>query len=457
MDEELDITGYWWMADTDDEKSSGRLEFSSELGGSLRVSFPNAESPPGLFSLHSSEAITLFGIGQNNKLYTLQRCHLRSTSKTFLGISKASFLVERIVVGIHAPPNRDILAKQIWFNVCNLENWHDGCGSEVIESNEVSSKHQSIVRFTNRLESEYEISHGTVLIHSGYSTEYSSDKNKSAWEQVSYVSIGYNESISAVDAVNRWVFPLSQLFTLLIGSHVLPYNFRFVQPDSNDEIRILLQGYENSNVEDVLKHHMLFTFDDVSDRFQSILSNWCDLVESAPYMLSLFFESVYPIGTLDGNRFLNCVQVVESYFESFRDVNMSDEQEFELRVARIVNNADKIDRKLLRRMLKHANRKSLPVRLTEILSECKWMHGLGKRKLSKISQDIARHRNLYSHGDEQIVSVFNSREAFFEYGVLRWSIIALLLMDIGIPKAEIERALERNSWFRGFRDQFLQD
>ena len=185
---------------------------------------------------------------------------------------------------------------------------------------------------------------------------------------------------------------------------------------------------------------LAFTIDQVSD-FQQLLNRWTELEKDIMPMVDLFLSSVSGGSLVLENIFLNRIQAIEGFHRAYRPGNKIPGDEYEKQINGIIEKFTGKDRSLVKRVLKHGNQMSLAERLKKLDTELKL---LGIPTIMVCDFDVvANTRNYYSHYENDITNICT----IDKFGELTYQsgqmLFALLLVELGIDKAIVKKAISR--------------
>ncbi len=144
---------------------------------------------------------------------------------------------------------------------------------------------------------------------------------------------------------------------------------------------------------------MLFRYQQIQDRAETIINNWIDAYDQFNPAFSLYFS--VKTGSqkyLDG-KFLALVQGLETYHRRKSDEKLMDELEFKELVENIVSKCPEERKKWLTGRLQHGNEINLRKRISRIIEPFKEFIGTNEER-NKIITSIVDTRNYLTHYDE---------------------------------------------------------
>jgi len=152
----------------------------------------------------------------------------------------------------------------------------------------------------------------------------------------------------------------------------------------------------------LMPFHMLFTFKDISESFEVFLKNWFDKAEMLKPVYDLYFGTLYNPRMYLQHAFLSLVQAVETYHRrTMRNYELP-EDEYQSRIAEILNAVPSGYEKWLKWKLKYSNEPTLKQRLEDILEAfSEFLNGFIENKSSFVDKTVYT-RHYLTHFDPDL-------------------------------------------------------
>ena len=178
-------------------------------------------------------------------------------------------------------------------------------------------------------------------------------------------------------------------------------------------IRIFYEGMPTFNDNSkVVRHHMLFTYEDVRDQLDTIINEWLTNYKEFKPVFDLFFGVRFKADLYVEWQFLSYTQSIEALHRMRYDGLTMPKNEFEARVKSIIDNIpDNTDKVWLKKKLCHANELTLRQRLKEMFEPFldiygkEKVHGPASKPKHGLISKIVRMRNLLTHAGSKTENI----------------------------------------------------
>lgn len=370
--------GYWWLPENEDNKICGILKYTPGENATLEL----MGSFEGLQNIKKMSEIKLIhGFSSKGEEITLYRCYEKSTTISVPGFQTTLYLALMVFVGIHFEKEEDIKFKELLIHYSYLEEWINVSGIDY--SRFVNNKDIDIsIQFKQPEPIQAEINENYRLsIHFGYLIPKESRREIGIKERV---SIGIESSKEKSFAE-----------LLVISSHIQNFiSFGVMEPvyplfingktelkkeliDGNTHYPLIEIYYNIPNIYKPVKSlppfDILFTYDDISDKFDLFLQNWFEKLDKLTPVFNLYFGTRYNPNIYREHRFLSIIQAIESYHRRIlggKYLSDDDYQKiYEKMVMKIPDEVKDDHKDSLNSKLKFGNEYSLRKRLNEIFKE----------------------------------------------------------------------------------------
>lgn len=304
---EKHIRGHWWLPDQT-EKVAGVLhlkkngEYSLVLEGKLLNFGHNNWKYP---------VDTILG-DTFEGLVTLFSCFLKE--EVYAGYCKSEeYMTRNVFIGEHFNSRDEVSFKRYHIYFPYLNYWAgfskfniDATISQLVTQDEpvyLAKVNDYIFRFSTQL--NHEIS-----------------KHRMVMQEEFYIEVTHSDGtpIQLKDFECNILIISQNFFTFVIGSPVYPlsilgynqknHSFKF---EACTEIHIDAPYMREENVSSISVDEMILPFTYLNENMNELLNNWFALNKRYLPILDLYFGNIYNTHLYQHNRFLNIMQVLESY------------------------------------------------------------------------------------------------------------------------------------------------
>lgn len=457
--ESFDFKGFWWLPNNPNEKLAGICSFTPFEGGELELigdfssltEFNDLDQP-----------LLILGTTLKGEI-TLYDCFLIKNEKRHGGIEVSRYCVNLIFSGIHFCIDSDVKFNSISIHYSCMNEWvkiktFDFVHSEEGEVHLVYKSWEQLAQAS--FDSNYRLSIGIGCEQSVNFFEKITVDRKVFVAIESVEEKHYNDYRKIMNYVRNFL-------TLGITKPVFPLvmNGLISKGGQTSSVRILgkLASSENEVTESRLSwHEMLFTFSDISEKFDFFVKSWFDKAKDLETVYELYFgilenpDFYYP-----QQEFLSLIQALESYCQRGMntEINKFDRNESEHleMVEAIIHQAPENYKGWLKSKLHNSNSLSLNAKLMsllkstsfqEIIKHLKKTENAFKIFLDGKSRDefvnkIVKIRNNLSHGSGYDEDVY-SKDFRLHIERLKVLVEILLLKELGFDKETIGTLLLRS-------------
>ncbi len=193
---------------------------------------------------------------------------------------------------------------------------------------------------------------------------------------------------------------------------------------------------------------MLFTFRDISDRFEDILKNWFEKSEILKPVYNLYFGTLYNPQMYLQHQFLSLIQAVEAYHRrKFGGKYLSDE-DYETIYSKFKEIIDELNietsfKDALKSKLKYGNEFSLRKRLKDLFVKYQDITQNFIKDEYNFINKVVDTRNYLTHYDKKLRNIADGKDLYRIIQKLKTVLQICLLYELGFDKEEIKSLLLR--------------
>lgn len=160
----------------------------------------------------------------------------------------------------------------------------------------------------------------------------------------------------------------------------------------------------------------------------------------------LLFGSFYNVTNALESQFLDLARAIETFHRRLRNNQERPPEEHKKMIDNIIDKVDESDKTWLKQRLVFSHEPTLHERLEDIMEEVK--SPFINRVISNYEQfvkDVKNTRNFQTHFSSRLEKkAKNGEELILLTRRLRLILVVVILQEIGLPKDQISRLLERN-------------
>lgn len=312
---EFEYKGIWWLPDRPEKQVSGTLTFTPDEGANLDLM--------GSFKDTVNMNITLkpeiiLGVSSKGEYITLYKCFETNSTTSFPRFQTSSrFLANLVFVGVHFQKSEDISFKSISVHYLHLDEWVNISGFDIKSwgEKEVIIKYKLPKSFQAKISSGFKVS----INFRRKVSSCSFGQKEVTIKQNTEIKIETSEEKPFED-FREIIYHIQNLLTLGITEPVYPLSITGLTEVNVENEAYYLPVKIFYQLLDIPKGHktltpndMLFTFKDISDRFEPLLKNWFEKMDLLEPVFNLYFGTLYNPRMYLEDRFLSLIQAIESF------------------------------------------------------------------------------------------------------------------------------------------------
>lgn len=403
--EEFKKYGYFWLPSVPDKRIPGILSISD--GGSIELEVFGVF---GEYGENSKLIERIVGHMQQEGFVTLDGCYRKSlsyssdTSRTFDDISKSSIDVTRVFSGVAYREGEIPCFNTLTFSVEGIDEW---VGISGIEDDYQFEKHTATISYKLPKDILFKLDNGMeLLIGFAWKPQLFLNKKEGGIAQKTYFHLvsqdarELEEFISVADKLTIFMcFALDEIVYLDSMSAVFDTPHQDIRENLRSETSVDIYFRSSLHSKDdpeIYEHNMLFEFEKIQDRAETIINNWIKGSEQSGPVFHLYTwtqREAYPY--LEA-RFLSLVQGLEIYHRRMSNEKEMEKTEFEELVKNLIEQCPGERREWLRTKLVHGNEVSLRKRIKKLIEPFKDLFG-NKEERKKLVNRIVNTRNDLTH------------------------------------------------------------
>jgi hypothetical protein len=378
MIEEFEHKGIWWLPDNPEKQINGTLKFSPKEGATLDLigSFNDHEK---VITKMQTFPIIL-GTTADGKEITLINCYKTTNTMHIPGITTCSFGSVLIFRNVHFHTLEDIRFRNIVVHYSHLDDWVGISGFDIQynlkDGKEVIIKYKEPTPIQFDL-GDYKIS---IIIETTY-PKHTIVQKKANIKQTAYIKIE-SPGEKPFDEYRNVMLDIGNFLSLGVGKPVYPLIIKGTteknkqlkeegKPLYHSDVEIFYEVSDFLETSEVLSSQMLFTFEDVEDKFGNFLRNWFEKLHSLKPTFNLYFGVLYNSHLYLESQFLNLTQAIESYHQHIYGGKYTSEEEYravyDALIKAIPEKTKDSLKARLKEYLKYGNEFSLRTRIKEIV------------------------------------------------------------------------------------------
>ncbi len=468
--ESFEEDGYWWQPENPEKRIAGRLSFNPDTGGQLSL----LDDFDGIERLGKmGDQITIHGISESGKKYSLFECWKNSSSLGSLDFRPSGYLVTTIIKGHFFQNLEDIRFDSFNIYFSNLGDW---LGQEILfvtytQNIDTSSMSYSLEYKPEQLP-EYYIPHvGKVEFHFDHKTNsepFPVIHDFTAKTEF-YVKFTPESPASYDDILNRYSSDFCNFLTLALQNPSNPNkitgyinSIKMELGEKSYPIPIEIYqdlSYLKPEKKRIHPHDLLFTYRKIQTDFSEYYQNWIGLSRAIKPSIDLYFSTQYRKSLYLEDSFQKVIQAIEVYHrrsEKYRG-EFCTKEEYEPLLQSFLDQIpvtiDADFRNSLKNKLSYNYQYSLRKRIQDLLVSCVDEYG-GVisdlyEKPSDWAKKVADRRNFLTHRE---------RDQEIDYPELYlWMLQSSLLLqilfyrEIGFDKESIIEMIKRNKLLEEIR------
>ncbi len=316
--EAFECSGVWWPAEAPANRLPGTLHFSREKGLvlSLLGNFSEASWPLGEQTYR-----VVLGVAYDSPFdqqVTLKDCRLSGSTVGIPGFSRETYHVERAFFGAHLEEEEDFLFPECTIELGGLESW--ASHRTGFQFNRGPSREDGIsLTYKHPPSLAAAVPEGTVALSWGARFK-STLRRWNFQEDVSFRVVA-SAPLSEGEWNQRYVYPLENFLTFATNAPnaLRKVQFHRVLEGANPKeaslpiVLVASRVHEGPNEEEFSPHKMLFTLEDVGDRFAPFVRKWLEIHRHFQATCNVFFSIQYAPQTYLDTTLLAVMQSLELY------------------------------------------------------------------------------------------------------------------------------------------------
>lgn len=463
MIKEFEHKGIWWLPDKPKKRISGTLRFTHSEGAVLDL----IGSLKDIQDMNKTlEPEIILGVSSNGKNISLHKCFETKSTLSFPGFQTSSFYANVVFIGAHFQKKEDIKFKKISIHYSHLDEWVNLSGFDIqhfFDKKEVIIKYKLPEPIQASVGEDYKI---FIDIRANGPIRSIVQKEASIKQRI-YIRIEPSEEKS-FDKYLNIMYHIQNFLSLGIMESTYPLAIEGITEANKEMIKDKVYYspveiyYELPNIskttKTLLPFDMLFTFKDISNRFEIFLRNWFEKADLLKPICDLYFGTLYNPHMYLEHRFLSLIQAIESFHQRIYGGEYLSDKEYkhvyDALMNAIPNGVKREFRESLENKLKYGSEFSLRKRLKEIFNTYQEiLNGFIKNKNAFIEK-VVDTRNYQTHHDEDLRERAVSEEELYRLTEkLKILLEICLLTELGFTSKEIRNLFSRN---RKFRYEFIQ-
>lgn len=317
----LEYKGKWWLPDNPEKQISGTLKImpNKEILLELEGVFKDIEE---ITKILEPKIEIILGISLTEENITLYECFgiKSNVSVSVSGLQISSlFRVNEVFIGVHFQKSEDVKFKELFIRYLYLDEWINVYGFNVScdsDEKEVIVKYKQPYPIQASIGEDCKISIEFELISSSIMPKEINIKQR-AYVRVKYsTEKSLNECWDIVRRIQNFLsFGVGEpVYSLVIKgmteANKQTVNGKFHNPPVEIYHRSL--GIPKAR-RMLLPCDMLFTFKDISEKFEIFLRNWFEKANILEPVYNLYFQMLYNPRLPLQLQFLSLIQAIEAY------------------------------------------------------------------------------------------------------------------------------------------------
>lgn len=394
----------------------------------------------------------IMGESLDGKKITLYKCVAINPQIIVPGFSRESYFAHIVFIGDFFKKSEDIKFKTVQVNYSYLDSWVNISGFNIQYS---SHDDEYLIKYKLPKPVQANIHNHKVIIDFEYKgPNLSIVQRDIRIKQKTIIKIDFSEEKSLDECID-FINLVQNFLSLGVGEPVKPLEIRGITDsdklttngkDYKTPIEIICATqdipYESTNI---IPQMMVFSFKDISDKFDDCLSNWIEKAELLDPVYDLYFGTLYNPHMYLEQRFLSLVQSLESYHRRIIRSSELPEIDHKNRIDLILESTPSEYKKWLKGKLEYSNEPGLRKRLREIIGRYPQIMG-SKRDKTKFINSVVKIRNHlthYSNSEDIIIrTVLKDRRQFYDLTQNLKNLIELcFLTELGFDEDEIKNTI----------------
>lgn len=335
----------------------------------------------------------------DNNLITLQGCINVGFSMNGYG-NPSKYTANVVYVGADFESEDEIKFNKFSFRTSNLNEWMWNKPFEIntdYDANTFSLKYKLPETIQAEINNEYSIELETTMKPSAITV----GKNNITITENAKV----NFCVKSPKSLNEFL-RLEYIFCcfMKIATGVNQNRYDVYGYIDNKKIEILIPQYNAYKEKEVLPPMMPFTFLQIKDRWENIISQWYKKYEENEDIWNLYFSINNSTRNYIQHSFIFYAQVIESYHR--RNFDKEDRKEAKEKIQNLINSCPEEHQDFLKKALNFAHEITFKDRLEQLCDNCDALDSIlnAQYKIDRKTfiKNIKDNRNYYTHYDESL-------------------------------------------------------
>ncbi len=465
---EYEKHGYWWLPQYPENQVAGRLLFGHETRAVLHLLGSFRDTSEALKQMGTAGMVyrpdVILGLTEDGKNYTLHDCIQNGAKMNTNAFLRESFSPSMVLEGRHFDSSEDMVFQLMTVRLSHLGKWYQVTGRKIsIETPESDDRKITMV-YQKPPDRRIQFDGGSIEFgHDIHTKTPRFDREFSLSEEACF-SIIPDKPLQLVKFLNEFLPPILHFLELGVGKllSILEVRGKAVVDcgaGADEEIRKAptiqlhwqfdLHGDENKELTPI---DMIFTRPDIDNRLEECLRKWVSSHREILPVMLLFFGRVLDQETISANSFLNAVQAAEAYHRYRRGGTELPDIEHQERLKSVLDSCPQQHKEWLKQKLPFSNDYSLKMRMRDLLKDRSTLFELSESDIESIAKRIAKIRNSFTHYSGNDKPHFASDlDLYIYYTLLKWTMVACLLDEVGIEPAKAHELIGRNQSFANFK------
>jgi len=441
--ESVKYRGHWWLPDKPQEVTAGDLFFSPDEGARLEI-LHGAQTFHGL-AVHKM----IHGITEESQSATLIECRGAQERITSMGGHKATFLVDKILLGASFKSDESILFDSLSIHYLQFDDWLGiSPFSAKADRNEDKSLREYAVTYTPPPRLDFRLQDFALSFRYDFNTKL--DRCKSVINHQMYITLNPNQPVVLEKYLFEYFYQIQNFLTLAMGMPISvtklfgkPNMEAVIEKSEIQKIEILYSRRRTTfSKQPYDRLFAVLRYSDISDCFSECLRAWFQKSEVLSPIYNLYFSTLYNPTMYLEQQFLSLCQALETYHSRVFGGQYIVDNDYDIIKTALLNaipqNTDPDLRTSLTSRLKYGNQFSLRKRLHLLLANFPEVKGNIIRNDDLFVNDVVDTRNYYTHYSKELEAKAKTRHELFKLvEILRFVLEVLFLREIGIADDKI--------------------
>jgi len=441
MMDKFEYEGIWWLPDKPEKQVSGTLRFTPNEGAILDLigSFKDTKEINKMLELE-----IILGISSNGKNITLHKCFETKSNVSVPRLLTSSFYANEVFVGAHFQKSEDIKFRELSICYSYLDEWVNISGFNI----QYPDKREVVIKYKQPEPIQASIGEDCKMF---IDFQVTIVQKEASIKQRTYIRIEPSVEKSLEEYWNI-MRDIQNFLSLGVTEPVYPLTITGITEANNSPVEIYYHSPEISKVPKTLC--MLFTFKDISDRFEILLKNWFENADTLGPVYDLYFGTLYNPRMYLQHQFLSLIQAIEAYhrrkFEG-KYLSNDDYEPIYEKFKKFINELaiEPSFKEALKSKLKYGNEHSLRKRLKDLFEKYKEVVDDFIEDKDIFVNRVVDTRNYLTHYDKNLMEkAVDGEQLYYVTQQLKIVIVICLLSELGFNFKEIKNLLARNRRYK---------